>query len=40
MQMHASGAAVSQIRAAIEQKYRSHSPTMTPTPAPPVRPTP
>jgi hypothetical protein len=37
MQMHASGATVSQIRAAIEQKYRGRFPTMTPTPAPPAR---
>jgi hypothetical protein len=37
MQMHASGATVSQIRATIEQKYRSRYPTMTPTPTPPGR---
>jgi hypothetical protein len=36
MQMHGSGASVSQIRAAIEGKYRSHYETMTPTSPPPV----
>jgi len=35
MQMHASGAPISSIRAAIEAKYRPLYPTMTPTP--PVR---
>jgi hypothetical protein len=32
MQMHAVGLAVPDIRAAIERKYRSSFPTMTPTP--------
>jgi hypothetical protein len=35
MQMHASGASASEIRTAIEGKYRPLYPTMTPTP--PVR---
>jgi hypothetical protein len=35
MQMHASGAPVTAIRAAIEAKYRASFPTMTPTP--PIR---
>jgi hypothetical protein len=32
MQMNASGAPLTTIRAAIEAKYRPHFPTMTPTP--------
>lgn len=35
MQMHASGATVRDIRAAIESKYASRFPRMTPTPSPP-----
>jgi len=35
MQMHASGADIRTIRAAIEAKYRPAFPTMTPTP--PIR---
>ncbi len=35
MQMHASGATVRDIRAAIESKYGSRFPRMTPTPSPP-----
>ena len=35
MQMHASGATVRDIRAAIETKYAGRFPRMTPTPAPP-----
>jgi Protein of unknown function with PCYCGC motif len=35
MQMHSNGASVKNIRAAIEAKYRSSYPSMTPTP--PVR---
>jgi hypothetical protein len=35
MQMHSSGVPVKAIRAAIEGKYRSSFPTMTPTP--PIR---
>jgi hypothetical protein len=35
MQMHASGAGIAGIREAIERKYKSSFPTMTPTP--PVR---
>ena len=34
-QLHASGASVRDIRAAIEKKYKPHSQLMTPTPAPP-----
>lgn len=34
--MYASGATISQIRAAVEQKYRPQSSTMTPTPMPPL----
>jgi hypothetical protein len=32
MQMHSSGAGIADIRSAIERKYRSSFPTMTPTP--------
>jgi hypothetical protein len=35
MQMHNSGAAVRDIRAAIDSKYRASFPTTTPTPSPP-----
>lgn len=35
-QMHASGASVTDIRAAIEREFASSSPTMTPTPKPPA----
>lgn len=35
MQMHASGATVRDIRAAVESKYASRFPRMTPTPSPP-----
>jgi hypothetical protein len=35
MQMHATGAPISAIRAAIEGRYRAQYPTMTPTP--PIR---
>jgi hypothetical protein len=34
MQMHNSGASTTAIRTAIEQKYASQFPTMTPTPKP------
>ena len=37
MQMHSSGAGLSDIRSAIEQKYRPRYPTMTPTPAAPAQ---
>ena len=36
MRMHNSGASVSAIRKAIEQRYRPSSHSMTPTPAPPA----
>jgi len=36
MQMHGAGASVSQIRSAIEGKYRPHYDTMTPTPPAPA----
>jgi hypothetical protein len=36
MRMHNSGASVSAIRTAIEQRYRPSSHSMTPTPAPPT----
>ena len=35
-QMHASGASVADIRAAIEREFGPQSPTMTPTPKPPA----
>jgi hypothetical protein len=35
MQMHASGAGISQIRSAIEAKYRPSFQSMTPTSPPP-----
>jgi Protein of unknown function with PCYCGC motif len=35
-QMHASGASVAQIRAAVEKEFGPSFPTMTPTPKPPV----
>lgn len=35
MQMHSSGASVSQIRKTIEERYRSEYPTITPTSPPP-----
>jgi hypothetical protein len=35
MQMHSSGASVSQIRSTIEQRYRPHFDTMTLTSPPP-----
>ena len=35
MQLNASGASITQIRAIIEKKYRPLSPTITPTPMPP-----
>lgn len=38
MQMHASGAPVSAIRRAVEEKYRTQYPTMTPTPPAPTTP--
>jgi hypothetical protein len=34
-QLHASGASVRDIRAAIEKEFKPHSPRMTPTPTPP-----
>ena len=37
MQMHNSGASVTQIRTAIDQKYASRFPTKTPTPLPPAK---
>jgi hypothetical protein len=36
MEMHSSGASVSQIRSTIEQRYRPHFDTMTPTSPPPA----
>jgi hypothetical protein len=35
MQLHSSGASVSQIRKTIEERYRSQFETMTPTSPPP-----
>jgi hypothetical protein len=35
MQMHNSGASISQIRSTIESRYRPHFATMTPTAPPP-----
>jgi hypothetical protein len=35
MQMHASGDSVAKIRDAIERRYRTRFPTMTPTPPAP-----
>jgi hypothetical protein len=36
MQLHSSGASVSQIRKTIEERYRSQYQTMTPTSPPPA----